>query len=326
VPRGDVLNAKQARFAAHYVKCLNATEAARLAGYSETSVRAIGSQLLGKPHVKAEISRLEAIQLGRIGLTAESVLEQLRRIAFFDPSTIYEIVRKRLTLVQAGDHDLSKKAQAELVWVDELGKYVEDYVCQPGEQRLSEGAGAIRTIRLLKHPTDWPIEARTALGNYETVIKNVTAGDGMVDQVLKIKFEPKLQALEMLAKHLGLLTEKVETNSTISIQWLPPEPPPDQPQLKVIESKAVRVLPESTETTDLDLQGKNGSPAAAPAPAHRTRRDRFSETELGSIAEVDSQIFSDSEPESELQRSSRETGMSERSLRRMFPELKDPNP
>jgi phage terminase small subunit len=86
-PKG--LTQKQARFCAEYAIDSNATRAAMAAGYSKSSARVIGSQLLQIPAVKAEVRRLELEILGRLELTADSVKEQIRRIGFFDIATIY---------------------------------------------------------------------------------------------------------------------------------------------------------------------------------------------------------------------------------------------
>jgi phage terminase small subunit len=43
----------------------------------------------------------------------------------------------------------------------------------------------------------------------ETIIKNAKAGDGVVDEVLKIKTPDRVKALEILAKYHKLLTDQV---------------------------------------------------------------------------------------------------------------------
>jgi phage terminase small subunit len=62
----------------------------------------------------------------------------------------------------------------------------------------------------LKAIVDLPPDVRSGLAGYEVVIKNVAAGDGQQDTVHKIKFWDKVRSLEILAKHFGLLVEKIE--------------------------------------------------------------------------------------------------------------------
>ena len=51
----------------------------------------------------------------------------------------------------------------------------------------------------------------------EVIKKNAAAGDGVVDTVHKVKVVDPVKALEMLAKHFGLLTEKLEHSGSITI-------------------------------------------------------------------------------------------------------------
>ena len=49
---------KQRAFVEHYAACGNATEAARLAGYSERYANRFARQLLDKPHVREALTEL----------------------------------------------------------------------------------------------------------------------------------------------------------------------------------------------------------------------------------------------------------------------------
>jgi hypothetical protein len=42
------------------------------------------------------------------------------------------------------------------------------------------------------------------------VKRNITSGDGRVDTVIKIRCWDKPKSLEILARHFGMLTEKIE--------------------------------------------------------------------------------------------------------------------
>ena len=64
-----------------------------------------------------------------------------------------------------------------------------------------------------------PIELRRCVSSMEVIIKNAAAGDGHQDVVHKIRFWDKIQALQTLAKHLGLLTEKVQVDGNVELTW-----------------------------------------------------------------------------------------------------------
>jgi hypothetical protein len=49
------------------------------------------------------------------------------------------------------------------------------------------------------------------------VRRNLTSGDGRVEEVHEVRFWDKLRALEALAKHFGLLVERVEHTHTVDL-------------------------------------------------------------------------------------------------------------
>ena len=57
------------------------------------------------------------------------------------------------------------------------------------------------------------------IAGLEVVKKNVTSGDGKVDNVIKVKVWDKPKSLEMLAKHFALLTERIEHAGGIELRW-----------------------------------------------------------------------------------------------------------
>jgi phage terminase small subunit len=81
---------RRARFVTNYVRCLNATQAAKEAGYSEKSAHVQGSQLLKNAKVRQEIDAILKRRLKKDELSAERILEELRRIATFDYRQFYD--------------------------------------------------------------------------------------------------------------------------------------------------------------------------------------------------------------------------------------------
>lgn len=83
------LTAKQALFVKHYVHLKNASQAAKLAGYSEDNADSLGYQNLQIPLVRAAIQKELKQQNERLDLTADRVLLELFRIATVDLSEAY---------------------------------------------------------------------------------------------------------------------------------------------------------------------------------------------------------------------------------------------
>lgn len=66
-------------------------------------------------------------------------------------------------------------------------------------------------------------EAAVMVAGVEVIKKNAAAGDGIIDTVHKVKVVDPVKALEMLAKHFGLLEEKVVHSGGITITHELPE-------------------------------------------------------------------------------------------------------
>lgn len=76
------LTPKQQRFVAEYLVDLNATAAARRAGYSPKCAEVEGPRLLGNVRVAKAVQAGAQQRLDRRGLTADRVLEEYRRLGF----------------------------------------------------------------------------------------------------------------------------------------------------------------------------------------------------------------------------------------------------
>jgi len=81
------LTDKQRLFVAEYLVDLNATGAARRAGYSDGN---IGRQLITKDNVKAAIDSAKAKRAERTRVSADKVVRELARLAFTDMRSFVE--------------------------------------------------------------------------------------------------------------------------------------------------------------------------------------------------------------------------------------------
>lgn len=83
------LTLKQEAFALEYIIDLNATQAAIRAGYSKKTAKVIGCENLTKPNIQAYIQKEMEDRGKRTKITADRVLEEFGRIAFFDIRKLY---------------------------------------------------------------------------------------------------------------------------------------------------------------------------------------------------------------------------------------------
>lgn len=82
------LTKKQKRFIEEYLIDLNATQAAIRAGYSPDTAKAIGSENLTKPDIRAHIDRAMAERSKRTGINADRVIMELAKIALVNAADV----------------------------------------------------------------------------------------------------------------------------------------------------------------------------------------------------------------------------------------------
>lgn len=78
------LPARQKLFCEEYLVDLNATQAAIRAGYKKKTARSQGQRLLTNVDIQKYISELQKQQSERTGITADTVLKELEKIALSD--------------------------------------------------------------------------------------------------------------------------------------------------------------------------------------------------------------------------------------------------
>ena len=69
----------------------------------------------------------------------------------------------------------------------------------------------------IKPMKDWPKELRSVVTSIETLKRNVTAGDGVQEKVLKIRTRDADKNLHMLFQYLGLLEKRIQHSGTLEI-------------------------------------------------------------------------------------------------------------
>lgn len=123
------LNAKQAAFVREYLVDLNATQAAIRAGYSAATAESQGSRLLRYGKVKVAVDAANQKRQARVEVTADEVLEGLKRLAFFDPADFYEKTGALKSI-----HDIPKEARMALAGIE-----IEELFDGRGDDRVRIG-------------------------------------------------------------------------------------------------------------------------------------------------------------------------------------------
>lgn len=164
------LTPKQERFVAEYLIDLNATQAAIRAGYSKNTAEKIGSENLQKPEIRALLNTAKIERSEKTGVTAERVLKEMERMAFYDPISLVEIVR------------------------DALPADIADGVELSDDGKIIHGLRSASDIKFL------PEDVRRAIvgWGYDR------------NQNFTIKLADKSKALDQLARHLSLYNDKLE--------------------------------------------------------------------------------------------------------------------
>lgn len=168
------LTAKQKRFCDEYLIDLNATQAAIRAGYSEKTAYRTGADNLRKPQIEEYIAKRQKELSRSTEITQERVIKELALIAFSNNADYAHVVEKKM------------KAEVDGALVDVLD--------EDGKPVMYRTVEPVLTEELTE-------EQKRALA----VIKKGREG-------LEVKSCDKVKALELLGKHLGIFTDKIEAN------------------------------------------------------------------------------------------------------------------
>ena len=168
------LNDMQERFCNEYLVDLNATQAAKRAGYKDSSAYSQGQRLLKHDEVQAKIQELKAKRQERVEITQDMVLRELAIIAFSNAADYAAVIEKRAIID---------------------GVPMENPDGSPMMYRTVE---PVLTAELTE-------DQKKALA----VIKRGRDG-------FEVRPYDKTRALELLGKHLGMFTDKMELNAELS--------------------------------------------------------------------------------------------------------------
>nr|DAV46039.1 MAG TPA: Terminase small subunit [Caudoviricetes sp.] len=168
------LTDKQKRFCEEYLIDLNATQAAIRAGYSPKTAEQTASRLLRNVKVQEYIAKRQKELSMSTEITQERVIKELALIAFSNNADYAHVVEKKMQV--------------------EAGGALVDLLDKDGKPVMYRTVEPVLTEELTE-------EQKRALA----VIKKGRDG-------LEVKSCDKVKALELLGKHLGIFTDKIEAN------------------------------------------------------------------------------------------------------------------
>lgn len=168
------LTDKQKRFCEEYLIDLNATQVAIRAGYSPKTAEQTASRLLRNVKVQEYIAKRQKELSRSTEITQERVIKELALIAFSNNADYAHVVEKKLQV--------------------EAGGTLVDVLDKDGNPVMYRTVEPVLTEELTE-------EQKRALA----VIKKGRDG-------LEVKSCDKVKALELLGKHLGIFTDKIEAN------------------------------------------------------------------------------------------------------------------
>lgn len=198
------LTPRQAAFVEEYLTCLNASEAARRAKYSERTAYAIGYENLRKPEIAAAISAGFALR----AMAADEVLARIADIARGSMGDFVRVDEEEVTLTWS----LLSVPQKDDGEIDIEGTMID--VAMHGNVKPTDRVLHTATIKRAVARLDLMQVAER--GKMHLIKKYTLDEKGKTT----IELYPALEALNTLAKHHGLLVDRVQHSGKIDVTKL----------------------------------------------------------------------------------------------------------
>ncbi len=116
----DSLNERQTRFCEEYMIDFNGTQAAIRAGYSKQTANEQASQLLAKLNIQTYLNNLRQQSANDFGVTKKELVDELKRIAFFDIRKVFNIQNELIPII---DIDNDSAAAIAGIETDEIYEF-----------------------------------------------------------------------------------------------------------------------------------------------------------------------------------------------------------
>ncbi len=188
---------KQRRFVEEYLVDLNATQAAKRAGYSAKSASDLGYRLLRNAAVAAAIAKAQYKRAARTQFSADKVVTELAKVAFGDPRRLLSWGPGGVVL-----RDSSELTEAEAALVSEVS---ETRTASGGTRKVKLHCKLAALNALGKHLGLFGNGRQSALAR--ALAQNGGNGNGPNDG----KAEPADDARERLARRIAGIAARLGT-------------------------------------------------------------------------------------------------------------------
>lgn len=194
------VNAKELKFAEHYVSDPNAAASARAAGYSESFANHMASSVLQRPHVQEHIAYLRKKIEKAIVADAATVIDELVKVAFASPVDFLKFEEDRWT---------GKKP-------DELTAEQRSAVCEIHVRDVYEGKGENRRLvrQEFKYKLVDKMAALTGLGKHTGVFEEGARQGLPLDRFKDIPHEKLLELGNAMGEVFDAEYEEVTANGS----------------------------------------------------------------------------------------------------------------
>jgi len=150
------LKEKQKAFCREYLIDSNGKQAAIRSGYSIKTAENQASRLLSKEKVRQYLGSLKEKQIERLEVTADMVVQELAKMAFFDPSKLYNSdgTPKALSELDVGTRAVISELGLKSLGGGEFAtieKYAKTYDKQKALELLGRHLGMFTEKKEVKH-------------------------------------------------------------------------------------------------------------------------------------------------------------------------------
>ena len=218
----DLLTPRQAAFVREYLVDLNATAAARRAGYSEATANREGARLLSNAVIADAIQAEKAARAERLEITADAVLRQFWTLANADPNELTEYRRTCCRYCHGDGFEYQEtEREQEMRRAAALEAFGKRKNGKPTDVFTFDEYGGTGYDGRRDPVEDCP--KCVGLG-VETVVvadtrklspaaRRLFAGVRRTKDGVEVKMHDQLAALNAVARHLGMFDEKREAQA-----------------------------------------------------------------------------------------------------------------